>query len=315
MKTAILFVLLIATVPAHGEGVQYSDPELHYSIKLPEGWRRLSSEALSEVAEDFSLHTGRPLPKYVAWFQRSDKPDGDYPYLLIGRQICRMPTLDELASDFNRNSQTITENANNSLKGIAKDSKLADAVIDTRRNMVLIEVEQSVSLGDTGKVKGRTCLFPGKAGVAQLNFYATADDFERSKADFDFVLNSVSFEPSFEYQSGLVAAPPTQRFNFDRMLMFALMGAVLGSLIYGKLKRMSPGYPLGLQRVRVACILLLVFAGLECFIDPPNGPFSLAFTLGCITIGFGGLLILWIKSQKGSSLSAGETPTDVPPSP
>lgn len=315
MKTAILFfVLLVATVPVHGEGIQYTDPELHYSIKLPEGWRRLPSEALGQAAEAFRLQMGRPLPKYEAWFQRSEKPDGDYPYLLIGRQICRMPTLNELAAGSKIIAQSTVEKANNELKEVGKNFRIADPEIDLRRNVVWIETEQIVTLGDTGKVEGKICLFPGKAGVAQLEFYTTTDDLEHSKADFDFVVDSFMFEPSYDYQSSQGTDSSKPGINFDRVLMFALISGALGPLIYGLLKRLNPDYPLRLQRLRVLFVLLIVLSGIETVIHPPNGPFTLAFDLGCISVGFLGLVFLWSRNRKGSSNPAEETPTDIPPS-
>jgi hypothetical protein len=80
MKALIsLLVLFSVTVLAHGDGVQYSDPELHYSIKLPEGWRRLAPGFADRAAEALARQTGEPPLKCQAWFQRSDKADGAYP--------------------------------------------------------------------------------------------------------------------------------------------------------------------------------------------------------------------------------------------
>lgn len=106
MKCSISFLALsfIAAI-AHGEGVQYSDAELHYSIKVPEGWQRLPPGVADKVTEAFILQTGVPMPKYQAWFQRSDRQVGDYPYLLINRQICQTPTLDELAASMKKNKE------------------------------------------------------------------------------------------------------------------------------------------------------------------------------------------------------------------
>jgi hypothetical protein len=315
MKTAMLFfVLLIATVPLHGEGIQYSDPELHYSIKFPEGWRRLPSEILDQLVEEFRLQIGNPLPKYDAWFQRSDRPVGDFPYLLISRQICRMPTLDELAAGLDSNALTSAETIDNKLNRFVKGTKLAKSVIDRRRNLVIVESEQFVGLGNRGKAKGKTCIFPGKAGVAQLNFATSADDVERSRAEFDFILESFSFEPSYDYQSGLVADVPKPMLNFEQVLVFALIGGFVGPLIYGFLKRVSPDYPPGLQRLRVLFVFLIVMGGLDLIVNPPNGPFRLTFDLVGMSIGFMGLVIMWSNRIKGSSLPAKETQSDAPSS-
>ena len=310
-KAATAFlVLLSAAVAAHGEGARYSDPELHYSIKLPEGWRRLPPQYTTRAAEALAFQTGRPFPKYEAWFQRSDKPEGAYPYLLIGRQVCLMPTLQELANVLNKDVRHAAGKSDRDLKGFISGTKVSDAVIDARRNMVFCEVEQNVGLEDAVKVKGRIFLFPGKAGVAQLNFFDAAGEADRSKADVDFVVNSFSFEPEYRYQAGLVPDPPRPGINFDRVQTFALVGGVFGAFCYGVLKRRNPNDSPGLLRLRVIFAVLVVLGVIELLLDTPGGPVSSIFVLGCIAVGVTGSVVLWVRGVKGPSSPAREAEND-----
>lgn len=315
MKSAIPFlILLTATTFAHGEGVRYSDPEVHYSIKFPEGWRRLPPEVSRRAAEAFVRQTGHSFPPFEAWFQRSDGPDGAYPYLLISRQICDMPTLDKLAADLGRHARAAAERADDRLGGLVHAFKIAEPVIDTHRKMVFIKTEQTVDLNDTGNVKGTICLFPGQAGVAQLAFYTTAEDIGRTKADFDFILDSLSFEPSYGYKARLAANSPQAEFNPDRVLMFALIGGALGMLCYGLLRRKNPNSTPGLLRLQVFFALLIVLSGLELIIHTPSGPISLTLIVGGTIVGVSGLVILWSRGRKESCVSLVKTPTEGPPS-
>ncbi|HBI46326.1 MAG TPA: hypothetical protein DDY78_26265 [Planctomycetales bacterium] len=308
-----LMVLFSVTVLAHGEGVQYSDPELHFSIKLPESWRRLPPGVADRAAEALARQTGEPLEKYQAWFQRSDKPEGDYPYILINRQICRMPTLGETADGY-KSIKAAAEKANDR-KGISSDSKMFDAVIDARRNMIFFEIEQTVNISDTGKVHGKICLFPGKVGVAQLNFWAAAADVDRSKVDFDFVLDSFVFEPGYGYQSGLAADAPTRGFDFSRLLMFGLIGGIFGPLCYRLLKSRNPNVSPSLLRLRVVFAMLVILGGLEFLIGPSSGPIRFTFVLGSIVVGVIGFAVSWIIEMKKPLPPTKDGSTDVLPPP
>ncbi len=221
-----------------------------------------------------------------------------------------MPTLDELAAGLDSDAESM----DNKLNRFVKATKLAKSVIDRRRNMVIVESEQFVVLGNRGKSTGKTCICPGKAGVAQLNFTFSADDVRRYRAEFEFILDSFSFEPSYDYQSGLVADVPKPRINLEQVLEFALIGGFVCPLIYGFLKRVSPDYPPGLQRLRVLFVFLIVMGGLHLSVNPPNEPFRLTFDLVGMSIGFIGLVTMWSNRIKRLSLPVKETQSDAPSS-
>jgi hypothetical protein len=223
-----------------------------------------------------------------------------------------MPTLRE-AADGLKSLKAAAEKANN-LNGISSDSKVFDPVINVRRKMVFFETEQNVNINDTGQVHGKVCLFPGKAGVAQLNFYTAANDLDRSKADFDFVLDSFAFEPGYGYQSGLVADAPTQGIDFSRALMFGLIAGIFGPLCYRLLKSRNPNASPGFLRLRVVFAMLVVLGGLEFLIDPSSGPIRFAFVLCSIVAGVIGLAVSWIIEMKKPLPAAKDGSTGAPPS-
>lgn len=306
----LLFVSVTAT--AHAEVVEYSDPELHYSIRIPEGWGRLPPNIADQAVETFAHLAGASAPKYQAWFQRSDRPPTAYPYFLVSRQVCRMPTLGELAAGLKQSPEAAAERANK-LNGVMSDYKVSDPVIDTRRNMVVVETEQTVNLGDAGKVYGKCCLFPGKMGVAQLYFYTTPDDRSGSRAEFDRVLSSFAFEPGYDYESGLAANAPGRGFDSSRMLWFAAAGGLFGPFCYRLLKRINPNSPPGLLRLRTVFAMLILLGAVEFLLDPTGGPFTLTLVLGSIAVGTFGLAVSWIVLGKHPPSPAGEGPTAAPP--
>lgn len=313
MKYTLPILIFLSIIPVcRGEGVEYTDPELHYSIRLPEGWRRLPPSAANRAAEALTLQAGVPAQKYHAWFQRSDKPEGSYPYLLINHQICPMPTLEEVAIGLKQYSHATADKLK-TIEGVVSDTKLFEPVIDTRRNMVSFETEQMILLNDIGKVYGKCCVFPGKTGVAQLFFYTDTDNRVRSRADFDSVLSSFHFEPGYEYETGLAPERPTRGFDFSRVLRFGLIGGLLGPLCYALLKSRNPNSPPKLLGFRVGSALLIVLGCLEFLIDPISGPASLTFILGSVVVGVLGFAVSWIVEVK--KLPSVERPPDATPPP
>jgi hypothetical protein len=300
MKTILsLVVFLAVTASVHGEGVLYSNPELHYSIRLPEGWRRLPPGVADQATEAVSRQTGVSAPKYEAWFQRIDKPEGAYPYLLINHQICRMPELSELVAGLKEHNQA-TADQRNSLKGVVSDITFFEPAIDAHRNMVVIKTEQNVKMNGTGKVHGQCCMFPGKVGVAQLFFYADADNVLSSKTDFDSVLDSFAFEPGYGYESGLATYASTRSFNFTQVLIFALIGGFIAPLISRLLKSRNPESPPRLLYLQLVFVMLIVLGGLDFLIAPPHGAIGLTFVLGSIAVGVAGIVVsrmIGVKSR------------------
>jgi hypothetical protein len=240
---------------------------------------------------------GTAAPKYQAWVQRSDKPVGSYPYLLINRQICRMPRLEEVAAGLKQQKQTIME-VGNKLEGIVSGTKVFDPVIDNHRNMVFFEIEQTVQLNETGKVYGKCCAFPGKVGIAQLYFYTGAEDRGRSRDAFDSVLDSFVFEPGYDYEAGLGSEAPARHFDFPRVLIFGVIGGLLGPLFYRLLKARSPDSSPKLLGLRVVFALLIVLGGLELLLYPARGMLGLILVFGSILLGVGGLAASYLLKER-----------------
>jgi hypothetical protein len=306
-------VLLAISAPSHAEDLQFTDSELHCSLRLPEGWRRLSPEVASRGAAALSMQTGQPVRKVLAWFQRSASPDGAYPYIHITRQICQPPTLNDLAASLRNVSQAAAVKTDRNLRGIVSGSKVSDPEIDADRKMVFLEIEQTVNIGGAGKVKTKLCLFPGKGGVFELGCCTSADDWDRTNPDFDSILDSFAFELGYGYESSLGIDSPTPGFDSFRLLMFGLIGGVVGPFLYKLLKSTNPTCPAGLLRLQLVFSFVLVLSVVELLVYPPNGPVRLTFLLGCAVVGILGLIITWTRGRKGPSTPAGDRPPSMPP--
>jgi hypothetical protein len=309
-KTSILALFVLA-VHAYGQDKQYSDPELHYSIKLPKNWRRLPQSFVDRTNETTALQLG-VKPEFQAWFQRTDKPEGAYPRLQITSQICTMPTLEELESKPKKQTQTTLERTLIQ-KGLVSSSKVSDTVIDTRRMMVFYDIELEININDTGEVRSKMCIFPGKVGTAELNFSTKADDVNIFKGDFDFVLDSFAFEPGYGYQPNPVRDTSAPGFDTSRMWTFAIIGGLLAPIFSRLLRSKNPKSPPGVLRVRVVFALLMAIGGLEFLIYPSHGAIWLAFVVGSVAIGVIGLLVTWLIEMNRASSPAKESGADLPP--
>jgi hypothetical protein len=180
--------------------------------------------------------------------------------------------------------------------------------------MVFIEMNQTVNISDAGKVHGKICMFPGQLGVAQLNFWDAADEVDRSKGDFDFVLDSFAFEPGYGYQSGRDADAPAQGIDFSRVLMFGLIAGIFGPVCYRLLRSMIPNALPAILRLQFVFTMLVVLAGLEFLIGPSSGPIRFTFVLCSIVVGAVGFAVVWIIEMKKPLPPANDGSTGAPPS-
>lgn len=215
--SVVLIVALGFTSALRADESLYDETELHYSIKLPEGWRRLPPDVAAGAGAELSRLTGLPAPNVVAWFQRSNEPVGSYPYVMLTRQICKPPPLGEIANGVRNYREAAVAQFDRNFKGIASGSKLSEPWIDRIRKVVVFEVEQSMEIGGVKQVKSKTCLIPCKLGVAQINCSAAAEDWDRASVPFDSILDSVTFESGYGASSG-------GGFNFAWLLV---IGAVV----------------------------------------------------------------------------------------
>jgi hypothetical protein len=217
-----------------------------------------------------------------------------------------MPKLEEVASFFKQPTHAKAEDVNK-LKNAGIDTTVFKPVIDARRNMVPYETQLNVHLDDIGKVYGKCCLFPGKCGVAELSFLTTADDIARSKADFDLILSSFTFETGYGYEAGLVPEVPNRGFYYSRMVMAALITGLLAPLCHRLLKWRCPNSPPRVLSLRVVFAILIVLGGLEFLIDRAGEPFGLAFAFGAVAVGIMALALSWILEVRKP------TPKESPP--
>jgi hypothetical protein len=233
--------------------------------------------------------------------------------MFINRQLCPPPTLVEIATGLRKTLPATVNDVGRKLEGIVSSSIASDPKIDEHRKIVFFETEQVVNLNGVGKVMGKVCVFPGKAGVAQLNFYATADDWDSSKSDLNSILDSFAFEQAYSYESGLGTASPSPDFDFSRLLMVGLIGGAVAPVLYAWLKSRNPNCPPGLLRLRFVFSFLIVLSVVEFLIHPSHGPVSLAFLLGCAVVGILGLIVTWKHTGEGPSTPAVNGPTSMPP--
>lgn len=195
----------------------YSNKELHYSLRLPYGWIVIPKIAIEETQQKISQKTGAPVQNFVAGFQKNSEDYFSYPYLLIQHRFVPHTSLEQLATDA-RNADLKSEDQSFSKAGLANDLSAGQSVIDPEHNALITKIK--LEIPKAGLIDGTMAAIPGRDGIVQLSFFAPADKQAEYQAVFSEVLDSFKFDSSFGY------SPPGRPEN-SRWTKYAIGAIVL----------------------------------------------------------------------------------------
>ena len=194
-------VVAAAAMSVAAAPLEYTGPVLHYHFTLPEGWVQIPADVVKQTMQNVTKDMRERRPEYTAGFQAAAEKFFTYPYMLVQEFPAENMALSDIATQMDnlqkKSLQTLT--TDEALKNIG----MGQSTIDTRRNMVLVNMRLDVK--DVGPLKALTVSCPGRKGVAQLHFYARENDYATYAPVFEQILDSFAFEKGYEYRKPLIA--------------------------------------------------------------------------------------------------------------
>jgi len=171
------------------------DPSMHFSVQIPDGWRRFSEEEANITTLVMQLPT-RPY----AFFRPSGRPTGSFPYVSVTYSPGQQPTLRGLP-EMSRKAQA-DRIILLQTKNPKTEYKVIEPAIDFQRNAVRYATEQHNPDGTVLVIE--EAAFPGKTGNVKLSY------FHWSGGDgllWKEMTDSASFDAGYEYVEQ-TAVPP-----------------------------------------------------------------------------------------------------------
>ena len=192
-------LLVLFWCPPCSAALTYRNDQLKYSISLPEGWMEIPQAVLNQTINKRSQPSSSAKgAQFVAGFQKNSSRWFAHPYLLIqnypSTSLYFETSLEKLAEE---------------VKGVGgiektsakyKKARYDKPIVDRNRNLVYYTMEDE--LPDGVKVKSLSVFFPGRTGIVSLFFNSRLDGYDDNSADFQAVINSVSFDPAARYAKG-----------------------------------------------------------------------------------------------------------------
>lgn len=224
--TMLPIVLACVAVPAVA-ALEYTGPALHYHFTLPEGWVRIPDIVVKQTMQTVMKNMGAQRPEYTAGFQTEADDFFTCPYMLVQEFPVENMALSDIAAqiDDSLKGSLQTLDADETLQNIG----IGSAVIDTRRNMVLTNMQ--IEVKDLGPLRVLTVSCPGRKGIAQLHFYALEDDYETYAPVFEQILDSFAFENGSESRKPLMAGRPWLRGMLAAVAALSITGAVISVIV------------------------------------------------------------------------------------
>lgn len=216
MSLALALLLGVPSRTAISEAV-YADPLMHYSFRIPSGWRQLSKEELEENLAALEKRFGA-RPSYDAWFRPADNQASALPHFTVATQRCSMPTLRQIQEALAGSRKDELEKLK--VMAASNSARITDPVIDVRRGCVTYSQEVRLPNGDV--LQTDMALFPGRTGVARLYFFGLQPEPYLTRAARQSVLDSFCFDRGFEYFEQ-AAQPPTADTRFPWLVVGSLI--------------------------------------------------------------------------------------------
>jgi hypothetical protein len=174
----------------------------HYSLSYPQAWDEISQELVQAQTRTANQMMGMSGPKidFVAGFKPITLTLPGFPYVLVQRHALGSPSHQQILNAMN--DGTFGKAMNNAIEKVGpalSGGSFDKPVLDKERNILSFTLELNAQ-GVQAKALCALCL--GKNGVAQINCYSRADQFENMLPVFTRIIQSVEFEPGFEYTGG-----------------------------------------------------------------------------------------------------------------
>jgi hypothetical protein len=214
--------------PAPGETREYRNAELAFSMRLPAGWRDLSSLELN------AFNTLLPEPQrknpYIAGFVAAAPGDFDYPYLLI--QHIPTTTTGAAWEDIERafgavQMQAVSEQVQESLSDLVTNVNLETPTVDRTRNRVVQCMTGQQAGSEGNRFRALTVMNLGRDRVVAIHAYQIEDRFAEELPVFSAAADSFRFDRGAEF---VPSSPLSPSLGLARS---AIVGGVIGVAVAG----------------------------------------------------------------------------------
>jgi hypothetical protein len=211
----------------------YRDDTRHFSLKLPQGWARVPSQAVA-AANNMVRGRGFGQVQYSTGFQRSGRPPLEYPYILV--QFQSAPTEGMSYEDIEAQLAKAGPAMNNAVKevkdkmsDIGKNISISRPTIDRATNRFVAESRMDVM--GVGPIAGHSIGILGKEGILFLHCYAKSSDLDNQLPTFNAIADSFQYDKGYEFNPRAVRPPFSLPFDAPGGMIGAVVGACVGGLI------------------------------------------------------------------------------------
>ena len=154
-----VWLFLAPACQADGNFV-YVDPDYHFQMTLPAGWKTIPRPVLDAAAGNPNLPGGGP--KYHAGLQLSDRDDFNYPCILIQATPANptdLASVRQMLAEANRKANlSVTARAKEQGKGF----RLSDPVLHEERQSIWFLSDTNVDQKGVAGIRGMIVLFAGR---------------------------------------------------------------------------------------------------------------------------------------------------------
>ena len=235
---SILPICLLLSLPEPARGESYTNPDLHYSFEIPEGWIQIPGDDLETLVPP-ARRTREPPVAYTTGYQILALRAFELPYLLVqhvpggdsAEQLSKVSSgeLNQSARDYSISLQ------------LATGAVFGKPILDPVRKMVLTVMEAQ-SPPDGLEIRALAVAAPGTEGTVGMLFYSRASEWEDDLPIFEELLDSFRFASGYEYDSAsslatYVAAPTDWARMLGRMMVPAALVGGLAALYYRSRKK------------------------------------------------------------------------------
>ncbi|MFA5810784.1 MAG: hypothetical protein WC956_00460 [bacterium] len=184
--------------------IVYSNKDLHYKLKLPEGWEEIPKSAIDEASASVKASSNiisAKLIKFDAAFQKKANAYFTFPYLLISNRIDDTQTLGELKNSL-LEELSATKQKQGTLASIAEEMKMKfnnwNLNVDETRKRIIVTFDADSAVGG---LRASIVSIPGKYGTVMLNIYSYKEPDYSDVKDINYIMDNFAFDRDAEYST------------------------------------------------------------------------------------------------------------------
>lgn len=237
-------LVFLGVIAARSPAVEIVDIEAGYTLSLPEGWERISDDALKQVSD--ALGGGSSdSPNFVAAFGPAGRDsDFQYPYALV--QVHNYGAGINLATISRHELEGMVANLtgvpmNELTNGLSdKATELVlNATLDSPRVILTppgFVMESKVDYEEAGVIRGSTLGIVGRTNTVFLHFYGKEAEWSQCREPLEQLASGFHRTQDQRVVIGEVTRTTTGKqlgggLDWGRMGEKALVGLVLGAIV------------------------------------------------------------------------------------